>query len=145
MEKAFKIFHYISFVQYPFLATALYYCYKPLIFGKETMISDFNNGLLFLGIALSFASLADIRRRTKIGDKIFANPKFAKRWIVYICILTLSIFGLGIFLQFFSEHEKLKGLAIGVFVLGIGVIGLLRMNLELMKSYQNNPKNTNTN
>ena len=127
-------------MQYPFLALALYYCYKPLIFEKDTMISDFNNGLLFLGIALSFSSLADIRKRTKIGDKIYGNPKFAKRWIWYICILIVFIFGLAIFLHFFSESEELKGLVVGMFILGIGVVGLLRMNLEMIKSYQENPK-----
>ena len=145
MEKTFKIFHYLSFVQYPFLLLALYYCYKPLLFGMETMISDFNNGLLFLGIALSFTSLADIRKRTKIGDRIFGKPKNAKRWIAYVFFLVLAIFGLGIFIQFFSKSEDLKGLSIGVFVLGIGVVGLLRMNLEIIKSYQADWKNTNAN
>ena len=145
MEKTFKIFHYISFLQYPSILIALYYCYRPIIFDSETVISDLNLGLLFLGIGLSFTSLADIRKRTKIGDKIFGKPKNAKRWIVYMCILVLAIFGLGIFTQFFTEKKDLNDLSIGVFVLGIGVVGLLRMNLEIIKTYQVDWENTNAN
>lgn len=136
MEKTFKIFHYISFLQYPSLIIALYYCYKPILFQSETVISDLNLGLLFLGIALSFASLADISRRTKIGDKIFGNPKNAKRWIVYLAILLISILSMGVFAQFFTDKNDLKDLSIGIFVLGIGMVGLLRMTLEIIKTYQ---------
>lgn len=100
------------------------------------MISDYNSALLFLGIALSFTSLADIRKRTKIGDWVYGKPKNAKRWIVYVCLLVITIFALGIFIRFFSDNDDLKGLSTGVFVLGIGAVGLLRMNLELIKSYQ---------
>ncbi|GAA4277837.1 hypothetical protein [Aquimarina mytili] len=136
MEKTFKIFHYISFLQYPFLIIALYYCYKPIIFESEDFASDYNFGLLFLGIGLSFTSLADIKKRTKLGDRIFGKPKNAKRWIIYLSILIVIIFTLGIFTMFFTKHQELKDISVGLLVLGIGIIGLLRMNLEIIKTYQ---------
>lgn len=141
MDKTFKIFHYLSFVQYPFLVAALYYCYRPIIvgfkeFGVEEMVSNYNLGLLFLGIGLSFASLADVTKKTKIMDKVFGKPKRAKLWIIYICILILVIFSIATFLAFFSPNENLKGLSVGIFVLGVGMLGLLRMNLEIVKTYQ---------
>lgn len=135
MKHTFKIFHYLSYFQYPCLVAAIYYCYKPLFAGMDTFIEDVNLGLLFLGIALSFTSLTDIRKRTKLSDRVFGNPKVAKRWVIYICILLLVIFGMGIFTHF-SQKQTLNELSIGIFVLGIGVIGLLRMNLELIKLYQ---------
>ncbi len=136
MEKTFKIFHYISFLQYPFLSIAIYYCYKPIIFESENLISDYNLGLLFLGIGLSFTSLADIRKRTKLGDRILGKPKNAKRWIIYLSLLIAGIFTLGIFTMFFTKHQELKDISVGLFVLGIGTMGLLRMNLEIIRTYQ---------
>jgi len=139
MEKTFKFFHYISFVQYPFLALALFFAYRPIFKGIDTMIEDFNNGLLFMGIAMSFASLADIRKRTKLGDRIYGKVKNAKRWVIYVISVVILLFGIAIFLHFISSNEEIKQLSTGVFVLGIGMVGMLRMNLEIIKSYQQNP------
>ena len=141
MDKTFKIFHYVSFLQYPFIIAALFYSYKPIIIGmdnfdKTEIISNYNLTLLFFGIALSFTSLADIRKRTKLSNKIFGTKKRAKRWIICICILILSTFTLAIYTMFFVIDENLKDLSIGIFVFGIGIIGLLRMNLEIIKTYQ---------
>jgi hypothetical protein len=141
MDKTFRMFHYASFLQYPFLAAALFYSYKPIIIGidnfnKTEIISNYNLVLLAFGIAFSFTSLADITKRTKLGDKIFGKPKNAKRWIICICMLILFTFALAIYTMFFPSDEKLKELSIGIFVFGIGMVGLLRMNLEIIKSYQ---------
>ncbi|MGV6831396.1 MAG: hypothetical protein ACWA5P_07540 [bacterium] len=141
MDKLFKSFHYISFLQYPFMLMALYYCYEPIIkgienFNKDAIIENYNLCLLFFGIALSFTSLADIRKRTKLGDKIFGKEKRAKNWLIYVCMLVIIIFALGIFCKFFTNDEKIQKLSIGVFVFGIGMLGLLRMNIEIIKTYQ---------
>ncbi|MBO3100286.1 hypothetical protein [Gelidibacter pelagius] len=149
MDKTFKIFHYASFLQYPFIIAALYYSYKPIIIGmddfdKAELISNYNLVLLFSGIAFSFASLADIRKRTKLGNKIFGKQKNAKRWIIYMCILVLMTFTLGIYTMYFAKYEELKDLSIGIFVFGIGIIGLLRMNLEIIKTYQPEWKKSTT-
>lgn len=141
MNKTFRIFHYISFLQYPLIIAALYYGYKPIIIGMENfnkaeLIANYNLVLLFMGIALSFASLADITKRTKIMNKVFGKQKNAKLWIIYMSILVLFIFGMATFMMFLATDESLKDLSIGIFILGIGVIGLLRMNLEIIKTYQ---------
>lgn len=141
MDKTFRIFHFTSFLQYPFLLAALYYSYKPLIIGvdsfeKAEIIANYNLVLLFFGIAFSFTSLADISKRTKLGDKVFGKPKNAKRWLIYICSLIFITFALAIYTMFFPADEMLKELSIGLFVFGIGIIGLLRMNLEVIKTYQ---------
>lgn len=141
MEKVFRTFHYVSFLQYPFMAIALYYCYAPLFkgldnFDLDSLIESFNLGLLFMGIALSFTSLADIRKRTKLGDKVFGKEKRARNWLIYVSCLVLATFCLAIICRFFLNNEKFENLAIGIFVFGIGLLGLLRMNIEIIKSYQ---------
>lgn len=149
MDRFFKILHFISFLQYVFIAIALYYCYEPLFkgvrnFNIDMIIHNYNLGLLFLGVALSFASLADVNKRTKIGDKIFGKEKRAKLWLTLVCFLIVIVFVLGILCKFFMKDQALNNLSVGIFVFGIGMLGLLRMNLEIIKSYQKNwPKETN--
>lgn len=46
---------------------------------KTEIISNYNLVLLFFGAALSFTSLADITKRTKIMNKVFNKLKTAKR------------------------------------------------------------------
>ena len=143
MEKIYKTFHYVSFLQYPFMLIALYYGYEPIIkgfenFDKDSLIENYNLGLLFIGIALSFTSLSDTRRKTKISDKVFGKEKRAKRWLIFICCLIVTIFSLAIFCKFFINDEKFENLSIGIFVFGIGLVGLLRMNIEIIKTYHNN-------
>lgn len=105
-------------------------------FNKTELISNYNLVFLFFGTALSFTSLADITKRTKLMNKVFGKPKNAKRWIIYLCILVLFIFAFASYTMYLTKNEKLKDLSIGIFVFGIGVIGLLRMNLEIIKTYQ---------
>ena len=151
MGEIFRIFHYVSFLQYPFMLIALYFCYEPLIkgfenFDKDSIIENYNLGLLFFGVALSFTSLADIRKRTKLGDKIFGKETRAQKWLIYVCSLIIIIFSFAIICMFFTDDEKLKNLSIGMFVFGIGMLGLLRMNIEIIKSYQKDwKKNTTVN
>jgi len=119
----------------------LYYCYEPIFKGIKTfsvtdLAKNYNLALLFMGIGLSFTSLADISKRTKLGDKIFGKRKIAKRWIIYIGLLIITIFTLAIIAKFFTNNQAFNEVSIGLFVLGIGMIGLLRMNLEIIKTYQ---------
>jgi len=131
----------MSFLQYPFLLIALYYCFEPILLRINTsntydFIVSYNLSLLFLGIGLSFTSLTDITKRTKIGDKLFGKRKNAKLWVIYLGALIIAIFILAIDAKFFSNNQKFNKIAIGLFVLGIGMIGLLRMHLEIIKTYQ---------
>ena len=141
MDKIFKSFHYVSYLQYPFLIIGLFYSYKPLVMGidnfsKSELISNYNLVLIFLGIALSFLSLTDATKRTKLGNKVFGKRKNVKIWLTIILIFILLTFTAAILIMFFVNDEKLKDFSVGIFVLGLGMIGILRMNLEIIKTYQ---------
>lgn len=48
--------------------------------------------------------------------------------------------------MFFAKDESLKDISIGIFVFAIGLVGLLRMNLEIVRTYQSDwHKSTATN
>lgn len=146
MGKIFKAFHYVSFLQYPFLLVALYYCYEPLIkgiktFSKESLIGNYNLALLCLGVAFSFTSLADTSKRTKLTDLIYKKEKRTKNWLIYVCSLIILIFSLAIICQFFINDDLFKNLSIGLFVFGLGMLSILKMNLEIIKTYQKDWEN----
>ncbi len=135
MKKLTTIFHHMSFIQYPFLALSLYYVYKPLFDGMGEMWKDYNLGLTFLGIALSFTSFADLTKRNKLSRFIYGKPKLAKGFLIYAFILFLIIFTFGMYSMFISKNENLNNLSTGIIVLGIGVLGLLRMTIELIQNH----------
>lgn len=140
MERIYHLFHYLSYFQYPFLLIGLYYSFKPNIFGNETIWSDFNFCLIFMGLALSFTSLADIRKKNKISKKVFGNPRYAKIYLIYLMVLIVIILSAGLYALLITEIEPLKELATGIIVLGIGVIGLLKMSIEMAKHIMANAK-----
>lgn len=135
MEKSLKIFHYLSYVSLPFLLIAVFYTYKPLVYGLETMWEDYNIALTFMGIGLSFASLVDPTKKNKFSKKIYGHPRVSKIFLIYVTCLFLIIFSFGLYSLFFSNNEKLNELAVGVIVLGIGVLSLLRLAIEMVKNH----------
>lgn len=141
MKDFIKYFHYVSYLQFPFLIIGLYYSYRPLFVGMKDMFSDYNMSLFFFGIGMSFSSLTNMRKRTKIGDKIYAHPKRAKWWLIYMIVLIIVIFTLATITMFITKDERFQEFGVGLFVLGIGTIGLLRMSLDAIEFYQNEVRN----
>ncbi len=138
MKNLKNIFQYLSYLQYPLAILMLFYAYKPLIFGMETLWSDVNTTLILMGLAVSFSTLQDTTKvQNKFSEKIWKNPKYANAFLIYLAILTLLILGFGVFGYFFSENEKIQEIALGAFVLGIGLIGMLKMSIEMAEYQQN--------
>jgi len=48
MKKVFKAFHYLSFMQYPFMAIALFFCYRPIFTGFDAFSKELNLVIKFL-------------------------------------------------------------------------------------------------
>ena len=130
-----EIFHRISHVQYPLLILGLFYAYKPLIFGNENIWQDYNYCLVYMGIAISFTSLSETKRQSKWAEKLYKNKKFMKGFFIYLLCLILFLFALGFYSLYQDKVEALKELALGIIVLGIGVMGILRMSIEITEYY----------
>jgi FlaA1/EpsC-like NDP-sugar epimerase len=136
MKKIKNVFQYLSYLQYPLGILMLFYAYKPLIFGMETFWSDVNTMLVLMGLAVSFSTLQDTTKvQNKISQKIWENPKYANAFLIYLAIMTFLILSFGAFGYFISDNENIQTVALGAFVLGIGLIGMLKMAIE-MAEYQ---------
>ncbi|QVY66814.1 hypothetical protein [Polaribacter sp. Q13] len=133
-------FHYLSYLQYPFLVGGLYFTFKSNSNGFN--LQALNNMLIFMGLAISFASLQDTKKVSlKFDKKIWENPKLGKIFIRYLIIITLLIFVFGIFGYFISDNKNIKEVSFGIIIFGVGLIGMLKTGMEILENHIKNGKN----
>lgn len=114
-----------------------------MIFGIETVWEDLNNGLVLIGLGISFSTLQDpTKTQNKLSRIVYENPKYAKCFIIYLVIMTFGFLGFGLYGWFFSENENTKEISFGFIVLAIGLIGMLKVALEMAEHHSNKSKNS---
>ncbi|WP_158848133.1 hypothetical protein [Algibacter sp. L1A34] len=134
-------FHYLSYLQYPFLIGGMYFTFK-LNSSEFNFLKALNNMLIFLGLAISFASLQDTNKVSiKFEKKLWENPKFGKIFIRYLTISTLLVLAFGVFGYFISENQNIKEVSFGIIIFGVGLIGMLKTGMEI---FENHRKDKNT-
>lgn len=136
MKKIKNAFQYLSYLQYPLMFFGLYYAYKPLIFGTETFWSDINNTLIFMGLGVSFSTLQDPKKmQNKFSQRIWENPKYANAFLIYLALFTLFMLIYGAYGYFFSTKENIQEVALGIMILGISLIGMLKLGIEMAENH----------
>ena len=133
-----KIFHWISYLQYPMMAASIYYYY--------IFIKDINNGinidainqiLTLFGIALSFSTLQDTTKtQNKLSLRIWQNPKLGSRVLLAMVVFAFILFGAGLAGMFKSTNDAHKQLSIGLIVFGIGWMGLIKAAKEMFENHR---------
>jgi uncharacterized membrane protein len=137
-----SVFHGISYLQYPLMLAAIIYLIKgyyilftikdlPLVF------NDINTCLVFMGLALSFATLQDTTKtQNKFSRKIYENPRKGKLFITSVTVFTciLLITGMIGFLR--AEDNLLSEFSFGLLMLGIGFIGVLKSAIEMFENHR---------
>lgn len=137
MPDAKKTFHLISYLQYPFLVVALYYCYREFILNGAPSFPDINKGLMFLGLGVSFSTLQDTTKtQNSISRRVFENPKYAQRFIVIVAVLVGFFVAVGLYGTLISNNSILNELAIGCLGLGIGMMGMLKAVIEMAEHHR---------
>jgi len=137
MKDAKKLFHYISYLQYPLLLVAVFYCYRPFFDTLETLWADLNKGFVFLGLGISFSTLQDTTKtQNKISKRIFENPTYARRFIIVIVIQIIFFISLGMTGLLFSDNTPMQELSFGMIVLAIGIIGMLKAAIEMAEHHR---------
>lgn len=85
-----------------------------------------------MGLAISFSTLQDTTKtQNKLSLRVYQNPKYAKYFIIYLVLLTLTFLIFGIFGLLFSKNENFQAIAFGSITLGIGMIGMLKVAIEM--------------
>lgn len=139
MNKAKDFFHKISYLQYPIMAVAVFFCYRPLFSGLENIWADFNKGLVFLGLGISFSTLQDTTKtQNKISKRIFENPRYSRIFLIVLSFQIVLFIGMGLAGMFLSDIPALQELSFGFFMFSIGMLGLLKAAVEMAENHAKN-------
>ena len=141
MTGLIRFFHYLSFAKYPLLLLALYFIYRPVLNEEADVVSNFNNGLIFMGLGLGLDSLKDYKKLNWLDRQVLHRPKIARIYLAIMALVIFSFIVMGIKAYFSSETSALKEVSIGLIVFGIGAIGFLKSGIEAAKDgmEQQNP------
>ena len=136
MNEPRKIFHFLSYIQYPLLLIAVFYCYRPLMIGLDTLWTDMNKGLVFLGLGIGFSTLQDTTKvQNKLSKRIYENPRYT-RWFLGVLLGQVVLFMVAGLFSLFSAHGVLRDLAMGLVSIAIGMIGMLKAAIEMAEHHR---------
>ena len=144
-----NFFHYISYIQYPLMITALFFAFKPYLSGfdflkenPDLLFKSLNLTLVFMGLGISFSSLQDTTKtQNNFSLRVWENPKYGKIAIITLCCLIVLTLLYGMIGYFTIEGGIIKDLSIGAIVLSLGMFGLLKTAVEM---FENHRKDKNT-
>ncbi len=149
MRNPRKIFHLVSYLQYPLVIAAVI-CYIPFVVALTNNELDWNSlnyVLILFGVSLSFSTLQDTKKtQNKISRKIWEHPTKGKIALVFMAIIAFGFIAFGLFTFFQSSTENTENVAVGLVVLGIGFIGILKSSIEMFENHRKdkNPDLSNT-
>ncbi|MGS2764102.1 hypothetical protein [Sinomicrobium sp. M5D2P9] len=142
MKNAKNVFHRISYLQYLLYAIALFFLlkiYYDIFFveDKDSVFSDVNKGLMFLGLGISFCSLQDTgKTQNNFSKRIWESSKKGKVALIVLSLEVLFFLLLGLSGLFISKNELLQEVSMGLIVLGIGMIGILKVAIEMHENHR---------
>ena len=132
-----KIFHVISYLQYPMMLVAMYFILQPYFNEFQGIYKSLNSGLIFLGLGVSFSTLQDTTTtQNEVSRKIWEHPTKGKIFLILISIVTFTLIITGIIGVFAAEDALLSELSLGLVVLGIGLVGLLKSASEMFENHR---------
>ncbi len=130
-------FHKLSYCQYPLMGIALFFMFKPYFTDLETIWENYNNALIFMGLSISFSTLQDTTKtQNKFSRKIWENPRKGKVGLVPIGLMALFFIITGLYGIYISASEILEQVSFGMFVLGIGILGMLKAAMEMFENHR---------
>ena len=139
MNNPRTIFHYVSYLQYPLMASSFIF-YIPFSISLGSGEPDWNllnYFIILIGVALSFSTLQDTRKtQNKFSKRVWENPKKGKIALILISSLAFLFILTGLSALFLSRNGEVENIAIGITVLGIGWIGLLKSAIEMFENHR---------
>ena len=139
MSKTTRIFHAISYLQYPLMLAALAY-YVPFVMSMINQPVDWsllNQVLILMGVALSFSTLQDTRTtQNKMSKKIWQDPRKGKAFLWVIAVMALLFIVTGLLGLLLFDADQTESVAVGLTVLGIGMLGMLKAAIEMFENHR---------
>ena len=143
MKSPKDIFHVVSYLQYPPMLTAVYYCIKPYIHlnSFNDVLVHYNIALIFAGLGISLSTLQDTTKtQNNFSKRIWQDPKKGKIGLFVVGITAFSFILAGLYGLYAAQGEILQELSLGMTVLGIGQVGLLKVAIEMFENHRLNKK-----
>ncbi|MCA8948083.1 MAG: hypothetical protein KDE27_01190 [Planctomycetes bacterium] len=129
-------FHRVSYLQYPVMIAAVAAALRPVLADTTDVVADLNTTLMLMGIGVAFSTLQDTTKvQNEISRRVWSHPRRARFALIAIAGLVVFFLGSGTLLWFFGGERRIAGVAVGLVVFGIGVLGLLKAAIE-MAEYQ---------
>jgi len=134
-----SIFNLISYLRFPFYLWGFYFLVQSISALKNGLNGweEINNLLILTGMGLAFALLKDASRKANVvSNRVWGNYTIR---VLVIAIISFSISGLiflGLSTLFFSQTYRSEAVAVGMIVLGIGLLGYLKYVVERIESHK---------
>lgn len=143
MRATTRLFHVISYLQYPLLLVCLYYAVRGgmaapgvKVNGWGAVLAAANNALVFAGLAISFSTLQDTRTtQNEFSKKVWQSPRKGMITLWAIALSTAAMLLVGLY-GFFANTGAIQELATGLMMLGLGYIGLLKSAVEMFENHR---------
>ncbi len=134
-----QIFHRISYLQYPLLLAALVY-YIPFVqalMQKQIEWGLLNQVLILLGVAFSFSTLQDTTTtQNKVSKKVWTDPFWGKAMLLLIAFMAFAFIVSGLVATLYWKTDLSQSVAVGITVLGIGLVGILKAAIEMFENHR---------
>jgi len=132
-----EVFQAISYLQYPLMLVALAYTIKPYITGLDGIWEDANFALLYAGVGIGLSSLQDpTRTQNEISRKIWQDPRKGRLMIMIMTGSSLTMILTGLIASYQSSSDILRQVAMGLFSLGLGMVGVLKTAIEMFEHHR---------
>ena len=132
MKQSIRFFHWLSFLQFPMLIIAAYNFLSPFWQEDTAPLDSVTNALLWIGLAMSFSALADVPENSNWRRKLRDNSRMMKLWLFLMGFMILLIFVVAA-VGLVYGHQETRNLWISLLVVGIGMLGLMRMSLDILR------------
>ena len=131
-------FHKLSYLQYPIIVVSFFFVIRPYIVGFDTIWENYNIVLILFGLSISFSTLQDTSTtQNEISRKVWESPKKGQQFIVLISVMTFAFILMGLYGLFFTKSPIIiKELSLGLFTVGISLIGLLKAAIEMFENHR---------
>jgi hypothetical protein len=141
MKDTRKLFHFLSYLQYPLMLVGLFFCYKPFISDINSLWVEFNRAMVFMGLGISMSTLQDTTKtQNTFSKRIYQTPRYARLFLIMIFLQVVFFSGAGLIGLFLADQSPMKDLSLGLISIGIGMIGMLKAAGEMAVYQQTNTK-----